>query len=173
MVHAPRDSVDAGTCEIITPPHALKLKAGNGNPILSEAIIRRAEIVLSRLHTDHPDWFSQDIACLQNIWPDVEARADGAVARLYRAAHDLRSQAAGYGYSSVARLAQSLCRLIEAQSPEQLPIRLAQTHVEAISAAYREKRQTPDDPITATVLETLEGKVRLARAITASRKSSA
>lgn len=169
MDTTPQDDGTAGTCEIITPPHTLKIKAGNGNPILNEAIIRRAEAVFSRMHADHPDWFSEDIARLQTIWPDVEARAKGAVAQLYRAAHDLRGQAGGYGYHSVGRLAQSLCRLIEAQPPEQLPIRLAQTHVEAIAAAYREKRQTPDDPITATVLETLEDKVRLACSITAKR----
>ena len=52
---------------------------------------------------------------------------------LFRAAHDIKGEAATFGYPLVAPVADSLCRLIE-HTPDlaQLPLRLVDQHVDAI-----------------------------------------
>ena len=54
---------------------------------------------------------------------------------LFRAAHDIKGQAATFGYPLVAPVADSLCRLIE-HTPEvtRLPLRLIDQHVDAVRA---------------------------------------
>jgi chemotaxis protein histidine kinase CheA len=54
---------------------------------------------------------------------------------LFRAAHDIKGQAATFGFPQVAPVADSLCRLIE-HMPDiaRLPLRLVDQHVDAIRA---------------------------------------
>lgn len=162
-------------CEIIVPPHALKIKAGNGGG-LDEAVIRRGEAALEQIRTDYPGWLGEDIERLQNAWHILQGGArhqntQEAVSRLYRAGHDLRGQATSFDFPTVARIAHSLCRLLEAMTPSHLPPTLVGAHVDAIGAAYREDRRNPADPLTAIVLEALEDKVDLACEVAAAQIS--
>ena len=54
---------------------------------------------------------------------------------LFRAAHDIKGQAATFGFPQVAPVADSLCRLIE-HMPDiaRMPLRLVDQHVDAIRA---------------------------------------
>jgi HPt (histidine-containing phosphotransfer) domain-containing protein len=54
---------------------------------------------------------------------------------LFRAAHDIKGQAATFGFPLVAPVANSLCRLIE-HTPDAalLPLRLIDQHVDAVAA---------------------------------------
>jgi HPt (histidine-containing phosphotransfer) domain-containing protein len=58
---------------------------------------------------------------------------------LFLAAHDIKGQAATFGYPEVAASADSLCRLIE-HTPETTPIPmpLVDQHVDAVRAIIRE-----------------------------------
>ncbi|MGB8601542.1 MAG: Hpt domain-containing protein [Rhizomicrobium sp.] len=160
-------------CEIITPPHVLKIKAGNGGG-LDETVISRGEAAMERIRTDYPHWLGEDIERLQNAWQVLDLTNTGqpaSVSKLYRASHDLRGQAASFDFPTVTRIAHSLCRLLEALAPIHLPPALVGAHVDAIGAAYRENRRNPDDPLTAIVLEALEDKVDLACEIAAAQTS--
>ena len=58
---------------------------------------------------------------------------------LFRAAHDIKGEAATFGYPAAAGVAESLCRLLE-HTPEigQIPIALVDQHVDAVRAITRE-----------------------------------
>jgi len=58
---------------------------------------------------------------------------------LFRAAHDIKGEAATFGYPAVASAAEGLCRLIEhAPDPGRIPGALINQHVDAVRAIYRE-----------------------------------
>jgi len=58
---------------------------------------------------------------------------------LFHAAHDIKGEAATFGYPAVAAAADSLCRLIE-YTPDatRIPVTLVDQHVDAVRAIYRE-----------------------------------
>src|SRR5262249_11240787 len=54
---------------------------------------------------------------------------------LFRAAHDIKGQAATFGFPLVAPVAESLCRLIEhTPEMERIPMNLVDQHVDAVRA---------------------------------------
>ena len=58
---------------------------------------------------------------------------------LFRAAHDIKGEAATFGYPAVGAVANSLCRLIE-HTPDmtRIPLSLIEQHVDAVRAIARE-----------------------------------
>jgi HPt (histidine-containing phosphotransfer) domain-containing protein len=58
---------------------------------------------------------------------------------LFHAVHDIKGEAATFGYPLVAAAAESLCRLIEhTPTMEKIPVVLVEQHVDAIRAIIRE-----------------------------------
>ena len=58
---------------------------------------------------------------------------------LFRAAHDIKGDAATFGYPSAAMIAESLCRIIEhAPDLEKVPAELFSHHINAIQAIVSE-----------------------------------
>src|ERR1043165_7939740 len=58
---------------------------------------------------------------------------------LFRAAHDIKGQAATLGFPLVAAVAESLCRLLEeTHDPRRIPLDLVDQHVDAVRAIFRE-----------------------------------
>jgi len=59
---------------------------------------------------------------------------------LFRAAHDIKGDAATFGYPSAGAAADSLCRIIEhAPELERVPSNLIAHHINAIQAIVRER----------------------------------
>ncbi len=59
---------------------------------------------------------------------------------LFRAAHDIKGDAATFGYPSAGAAAESLCRIIEhAPDLDQVPAALIAHHINAIQAIVRER----------------------------------
>ncbi|MGR9922020.1 hypothetical protein ACUOHO_26930, partial [Escherichia coli] len=59
---------------------------------------------------------------------------------LFRAAHDIKGDAATFGFVSAGIVAESLCRIIEhAPDLEQVPSNLIAHHINAIQAIVRER----------------------------------
>jgi HPt (histidine-containing phosphotransfer) domain-containing protein len=58
---------------------------------------------------------------------------------LFRAAHDIKGEAATFGYAEAAAVAESLCRLLE-HTPDmtRIPMALVEQHVDAVRAIARE-----------------------------------
>ena len=104
--------------------------------------VGRAEKALSELSGEFKNWMV--------IEADRLSAAHAAVLRdgftienreeLFRAAHDIKGDAATFGFPSAAAAAESLCRIIEhAPDLEQVPPELITHHLNAVQAIVRER----------------------------------
>jgi len=126
--------------EVITPPHALRkaiAPARNGD----DDPVARAEAALDELAAEFAGWMNAECDRLEAA--RREARREGMNKKthndLFRAAHDIKGEAATFGYPAVAPVADSLCRLLE-HTPdiERIPLALVEQHVDAARAIARE-----------------------------------
>ena len=126
--------------EVITPPHELRkavAPAGEGD----DDPIARAEAALAELSSEFSDWMQAECERLETARQDVKRR--GIIEQthevLFRVAHDIKGEAATFGYPAAAGVAESLCRLLE-HTPEigRIPIALVDQHVDAVRAITRE-----------------------------------
>jgi HPt (histidine-containing phosphotransfer) domain-containing protein len=125
--------------EVIVPPNKLKkavekIKPGEKIPFDP---VERAEAALAELAADFSVWMSQECIRLDAARNAIKASGitPGNKDVLFRAAHDIKGQAATFGYPLVAPVAESLCRLIEhTPDVDRLPLRLVDQHVDAVRA---------------------------------------
>ncbi|MEO0466361.1 MAG: hypothetical protein AAF216_07440 [Pseudomonadota bacterium] len=82
-------------------------------------------------------WLTQDVSALRTALDAFSAEPENSAHRrgLFLCAHNLRGAAEPLGNPDVARLATSLCRLIEACASDTADLSLASLHVQAIGAA--------------------------------------
>ncbi len=126
--------------EVITPPHELRkvlapAAAGDDDPIA------RAEAALVALSSEFAAWMVSECERLEAARQDVgqQGFTERTHEELFRAAHDIKGEAATFGYPAAAGVAESLCRLLE-HTPEigRIPIALVNQHVDAVRAIARE-----------------------------------
>lgn len=104
-------------------------------------------------------WLTQDVAALTDALsafvdePNEPARRRA----LFLCAHNLRGAAEPLGNPHVARIAGSLCRLIEASGSGQRDLNLAELHVRAIGAAANGEEGSE---VSSSVCVALEDSVR-------------
>ena len=139
--------------EVITPPHELR-KAVSLAADAGDDPVGRAEAALAELSSEFGGWMQSECDRLETARQDV--RGSGFTQRthdaLFRAAHDIKGEAATFGYPAVAGVADSLCRLLE-HTPEmqRIPLTLLDQHVDAVRAIFREYAR-PDLLDTAAAL---------------------
>jgi chemotaxis protein histidine kinase CheA len=130
--------------EVMRPPHTLKNKAR----VLSEAEAARfnpvgeAETALEKLSVNFQKWLDDQIAVLREAHEDGVASgfSEDSTRALFRAAHDLRGQAATLGYPLAGEIAGSLCHLFDhIPAGGQVPRDLVRLHVDAVRAVVAEK----------------------------------
>jgi HPt (histidine-containing phosphotransfer) domain-containing protein len=125
---------------VITPPHELR-KAVAPAAADDDDPIARAEAALSGLSSEFSTWMQMECERLETARQDVMRLGftETTHATLFRAAHDIKGEAATFGYPEVAGVAESLCRLIE-HTPEMviIPAKLVDQHVDAVRAIIRE-----------------------------------
>ena len=126
--------------DVITPPHKLrKAVATAAAPV--EDPVARAEQALEQLAGEFEAWMEAEISRLDSARQQV--RKGGFTPKnreaLFHAAHDIKGQAATFGFPEAAGVADSLCRLIE-HTPEvgRIPLNLVDQHVDAVRAIVRE-----------------------------------
>jgi HPt (histidine-containing phosphotransfer) domain-containing protein len=126
--------------ELITPPNRLRgavAEVPNG----SDDPVARAEAALAQLASEFSSWMDAECARLTAARDAVRQAGFTAATRemLFHAAHDIKGEAATFGFPAVADVANSLCRLIE-YSPElaRVPLELIDQHVDAVRAIIRE-----------------------------------
>ncbi|HZL40397.1 MAG TPA: Hpt domain-containing protein [Pseudolabrys sp.] len=75
---------------------------------------------------------------------------------LFHAVHDIKGEAATFGYPAVAAAADSLCRLIE-YTPDvtRIPAKLVDQHVDAVRAIYREYSRSDADDLARMLTQRL------------------
>jgi HPt (histidine-containing phosphotransfer) domain-containing protein len=126
--------------EVITPPHALR-KAVAPAGAADDDPVARAEAALLQLSSEFAEWMQSECERLETARRDVGQQGfnEQTHQELFRAAHDIKGEAATFGFPVAAGVAESLCRLLE-HTPEigRIPIELVNQHVDAVRAITRE-----------------------------------
>jgi chemotaxis protein histidine kinase CheA len=142
--------------EVIMPPNKLKKAVVQVRPgtRIDFDPVARAEAALAELASEFSTWMDHECNRLDEARMAIRARGvDGGTRdALFHAAHDIKGQAATFGFPLVAPVAESLCRLLE-HTPDmtRIPIDLVDQHVDAVRAiTHRNARG--DSNMTAAVL---------------------
>jgi hypothetical protein len=136
--------------EVILPPNKLRKAVVRAKPNETSVIdpVARAEQALADISGEFSDWMEMDCARLDAARREVVASglSKANCDELYRAGHDIRGQAATFGYPLAAPVADSLCRLLE-HSPDQqrIPLLLINQHVDAIRAIVHKNAQSDSE----------------------------
>ena len=142
--HRPSDiEVKAfATHHVITQPNRLrKVLRRVEDEKDSDDPVARAEQALAGLSGEFKGWMLAEADRLSAAHAAV--RKDGftrtASEELFRAAHDIKGDAATFGYFYAGMVAESLCRVIEhAPDLNKVPSQLIEHHVNAIQAIVRD-----------------------------------
>lgn len=123
--------------EVIVPKNTLKKAVVKTTPAFKDDPVERAEAALAELAAEFSGWMAHECERLDAARGEVKRTGLDEVSRdlLFRAAHDIKGQAATFGFPLVEPVAESLCRLIE-HTPEmaRIPLALIDQHVDAIRA---------------------------------------
>jgi HPt (histidine-containing phosphotransfer) domain-containing protein len=128
---------------VITQPNplrkVLRRVAGKGH---DDDPIARAEMALAGLSCEFKNWMIVETDRLSAAYAAIlrSGLTDAARQELFRAAHDIKGDAATFGYPSAGAAAESLCRIIEhAPDLAAVPANLIDHHIDAIQAIVRER----------------------------------
>ena len=141
---------------VITPPNPLRKVLRRVAEKDFDDPVARAEKALAKLSGEFKDWMAIEADRLSAAHAEVLKTGFTDIARqeLFRAAHDIKGDAATFGYPSAGAAAESLCRIIEhAPDLNKVPSDLIAHHINAIQAIVRER----------TKLDTLQTASKLSR----------
>jgi hypothetical protein len=149
--------------EVITPHHALaKAISRLPSDAPEEDPVSRAEQALSTLACEFGTWMDSESERLDRARKAMR-RPDGDqdnLRLLYHASHDIKGEAATFGYPLVAPAAESLCRLIEESTDSsRIPFTLVDQHVNAIRAIVREYARPDIEKMAGDLAERLRAVV--------------
>ena len=149
-----------GDHHVITPPNPLRkvLRRVIGKDL--DDPVARAEKALAGLSGEFRNWMT--------VETDRLAAAHAAILRdgftnanseeLFRAAHDIKGDAATFGYPSAGGAAESLCRIIEhAPDLDKVPSDLIAHHINAIQAIVRERTKLDTVSVASELSRKLRG----------------
>ena len=127
---------------VITPPNPLRkvLQRVIGKEL--DDPVARAEKALAGLSGEFNNWMAIETDRLAAAHAAIlkDGFTDVTRDELFRAAHDIKGDAATFGFPSVGAAAQSLCRIIEhAPDLDEVPSNLIAHHINAIQAIVRER----------------------------------
>ena len=149
-----------GDHHVITQPNPLRRVLRRVDEKDPDDPVARAEKALAGLSGEFKDWMA--IEC------DRLAAAHAAILKggfttdtsqeLFRAAHDIKGDAATYGFPTAGAAAESLCRIIEhAPNLERVPAELIAHHINAIQAIVRENAGINNSGMAAALSKKLRG----------------
>jgi HPt (histidine-containing phosphotransfer) domain-containing protein len=127
---------------VITQPNPLrKVLRRVGEKDLDDPVAR-AEKALAGLASEFKNWMTVESDRLESSY--AAAVKDGfgkdSCEDMFRAAHDIKGDAATFGYPAAGAAADSLCRIIEhAPDIRKVPSQLIVHHINAIQAIVRER----------------------------------
>jgi HPt (histidine-containing phosphotransfer) domain-containing protein len=127
---------------VITQPNPLRkvLRRVDGKD--GDDPVARAEKALAGLSGEFKNWMVVETDRLAAAHTAIlkDGFNDASREELFRAAHDIKGDAATFGYPSAGAAAESLCRIIEhAPDLDQVPANLIAHHINAIQAIVRER----------------------------------
>jgi HPt (histidine-containing phosphotransfer) domain-containing protein len=121
--------------------------------------VARAEKALAGLSGEFKNWMEVETGRLAAAHAAILKNGFTKATReeLFRAAHDIKGDAATFGFPSAAATAESLCRIIEhAPDLDKVPSDLIAHHINAIQAIVHERTKLD----TASVASQLSRKLR-------------
>lgn len=129
------------THHVITQPNPLRKVLRRVEEKDMDDPVARAEQALAGLSGEFKDWMAIEVQRLSAAWTAVQK--DGFTKKLrdelFHAAHDIKGDAATFGFPSAAGIAESLCRVIEhAPDLQKVPPELFTHHINAILAIMHE-----------------------------------
>ena len=104
--------------------------------------VARAEKALAGLSGEFKNWMTIEADRLADAHASIlrDGLTDLTRQELFRAAHDIKGDAATFGFPSAGAAAESLCRIIEhAPDLDEVPSNLIAHHINAIQAIVRER----------------------------------
>lgn len=104
--------------------------------------VARAEKALAGLSSEFRNWMTIEADRLSTAHAIIlrDGFTDYTRSELFRAAHDIKGDAATFGYPSAGIAAESLCRIIEhAPDLDKVPSDLIAHHINAIQAIVRDR----------------------------------
>lgn len=140
------------THHVITQPNPLRKVLRRVEAKDMDDPIGRAEQALAGLASEFKDWMATEVSRLSAAY--VAIRNDGFTKErrdeLFHAAHDIKGDAATFGFPAAAGVAESLCRVIEhAPDLEKVPAELFTHHINAILAILHENTKLDSISISA------------------------
>jgi HPt (histidine-containing phosphotransfer) domain-containing protein len=147
-----------GNYEMIVPSNPLR-KVVSETPLDPEDDpVARAEKALAELAPQFAKWMDEECERLDLARHAVKAKGFNKQTHsdLFHAAHDIKGEAATFGFPALAAAAESLCRLIE-HTPEmrKIPLSLVDQHVDAVRAIYREYSRSDAEEVASVLTKRL------------------
>jgi HPt (histidine-containing phosphotransfer) domain-containing protein len=127
---------------VITQPNPLRKVLRRVAEKDGDDPIARAEKALAGLSGEFKNWMGIEAERLAAAHAAILTRGFTKITReeLFRAAHDIKGDAATFGFPSAGATAESLCRIIEhAPDLNDVPSDLIAHHINAIQAIVRER----------------------------------
>ena len=148
-------SVDHGDHAVIEPVRKLAERGmTSGSAMDIEKMIAKAEQNLATLKQEFPVWMASEFTELQKAWADYKADVPDAKRLLFRRVHDMRGQAATFGFPLAGRAADNLCKLMD--TVEAVPVDIIEAHVQTINVIIRENINIEDHPVGIMMIMELE-----------------
>jgi len=131
-----------GDHQVISQPNPLRRMVRHADEKELDDPVARAEQALAGLSGEFSEWMRIESERLSAAHAAIRLHGVTPESReeLFRAAHDIKGDAATFGFPTAAAAAESLCRIIE-HAPDfaKVPDELIQHHVHAIQAIVREQ----------------------------------
>jgi HPt (histidine-containing phosphotransfer) domain-containing protein len=127
---------------VITQPNPLRKMLRRVDEKDRDDPVARAEKALAGLSGEFKNWMVIETDRLAAAYAAIlrNGFTDSSREELFRAAHDIKGDAATFGYPSAGAAADSLCRIIEhAPDLDGVPSDLIAHHINAIQAIVRER----------------------------------
>ena len=145
---------------VITQPNPLRkvlLRVGDNQ---TDDPVARAEKALAGLSGEFRNWMTIEAERLSAAHAAVLSHGFTSQTReeLFRAAHDIKGDAATFGFPSAGATAESLCRILEhAPDLDSVPPDLIAHHINAIQAIVRERSRHDTVGIASELSRQLRG----------------
>lgn len=130
-----------GDHELITPQNKLRKAVSDRPHDPNDDPVARAEKALAELSGEFSSWMDEECVRLDKARQTVKTSGftHATKEQLFHAAHDIKGEAATFGFPACAATADSLCRLLEyAPDVTKIPVKLIDQHVDAVRAIIRE-----------------------------------
>ncbi|MBR0906938.1 Hpt domain-containing protein [Bradyrhizobium liaoningense] len=140
------------THHVITQPNPLRKVLRRVEEKDMDDPVARAEQALAGLSGEFKDWMTIEVQRLSAAWTAVQQDGFSKKLRdeLFHAAHDIKGDAATFGFPSAAGIAESLCRVIEhAPDLSKVPAELFTHHINAILAIVHENTRLDSISVSA------------------------